>query len=417
MDSAGERWTLSLSSSSSEFDRGDQADGRLFTRAIGKGVEENARPSQTIDECRLRSYSNSFQEWSTYSCTEEFREHDHECSWEQAIESVVLLRDERMALSLSMRNRFFGIECPNIEDRLDSLWFSEESHRRGLVPSRIETRGQRIGNSQQQQNHHHTTGSSRPNATRRQSIIRWNADLHQNIDRQNHHHWRKSSKRRDSRLHSIIVSRSRLRIRLMRSNRRSKIRKEFLPISNGWSSPGNNWKTVAPWPITTFRKVCSTLLLFHHSASLGIFSLESTLHLVLRLRGGPPPDPSSNEGKRKRATINSNVVGDDDGDYESIDAGQMSGLSEHVVYSIDTPVSIRSHESALVTINKWHMDAQLVLYYDPKINDLNAIKAVHLRNNSGIVLAPGSIAVLDDGRFVAQCAFTPMLPNDDQLIK
>ncbi|CAF3535575.1 unnamed protein product [Rotaria sp. Silwood1] len=94
----------------------------------------------------------------------------------------------------------------------------------------------------------------------------------------------------------------------------------------------------------------------------------------------------------------------------------MSGLSEHVVYKINTPVTIRSYESVLVTINKWQMDAQLVLYYDPKINDLNAIKAVHLRNNSDVVLAPGSIAVLDNGRFVAQCAFTPMLPNDDQLI-
>ncbi|CAF3984811.1 unnamed protein product, partial [Rotaria sp. Silwood1] len=43
-------------------------------------------------------------------------------------------------------------------------------------------------------------------------------------------------------------------------------------------------------------------------------------------------------------------------------------------------------------------------------------KAVHLRNTSHVVLAPGSIAVLDNGRFVAQGAFTPMLPNDDQLI-
>ena len=158
------------------------------------------------------------------------------------------------------------------------------------------------------------------------------------------------------------------------------------------------------------------LLIAVAEKSVWIFFLESTLHLVLRLRGGPPADPSSKEGKRKRATINTAAV-DDDGDYESIDAGQMSGLSEHVVYTIDTPVTIRSHESALVTINKWQMDAHLVLYYDPKINDLNAIKAVHLRNNSGIVLAPGSIAVLDNGRFVAQCAFTPMLPNDDQLIK
>ncbi len=138
--------------------------------------------------------------------------------------------------------------------------------------------------------------------------------------------------------------------------------------------------------------------------------------MVLRLRGSPEDEKSSTgKGGKKKPT--NRVAYNDDEDYESIDSSQMSGLSEHVVYTINTPVTIRSHESALVTVNKWQMDAQLVLYYDPKVNDLNAIKAVHLRNNSGVVLAPGSIAVLDNGRFVAQCAFTPMLPNDDQLIK
>ncbi len=140
--------------------------------------------------------------------------------------------------------------------------------------------------------------------------------------------------------------------------------------------------------------------------------------MVLRLRGSPGDDSESNARKGKgRGAKASRTAADDDDNYESIDSSQMSGLSEHVVYTINTPVTIQSYESVLVTINKWHMDAHLVLYYDPKINDLNAIKAVHLRNNSGVVLAPGSIAVLDNGRFVAQCAFTPMLPNDDQLIK
>ncbi|CAF0772758.1 unnamed protein product [Rotaria sordida] len=143
---------------------------------------------------------------------------------------------------------------------------------------------------------------------------------------------------------------------------------------------------------------------------------ESTLHLVLRLRGSPADESSSTATKRGKGLNTTKVVVDDDENYESIDSSQMSGLSEHVVYKINTPVTIRSHESVLVVINKWQIDAQLVLYYDPKMNDLNAIKAVHLRNNSDVVLAPGSIAVLDNGRFVAQCAFTPMLPNDDQLI-
>ncbi|CAF4954663.1 unnamed protein product, partial [Rotaria sp. Silwood1] len=127
---------------------------------------------------------------------------------------------------------------------------------------------------------------------------------------------------------------------------------------------------------------------------------ESTLHLVLRLRDGLGDKCESINMQKRRLINNMRVVTDDDEKYESIDSSQMSGLSENVVY----------------TINKWQMDAQLVLYYDPKINDLNAIKAVHLRNSSDVVLAPGSITILDNGRFVAQDAFTPMLPNDDQLI-
>ncbi|CAF4048173.1 unnamed protein product, partial [Rotaria sordida] len=143
---------------------------------------------------------------------------------------------------------------------------------------------------------------------------------------------------------------------------------------------------------------------------------ESTLHLVLRLRGSRRDESESTDIKQRRTINNMKVTNNNDKDYESIDSSQMGGLSEHVVYNINTSITIRSHDSALVTINKWQMDAQLVLYYDPKINDLNAIKAVHLRNSSNVVLAPGSIAVLDNGRFVALCAFTPMLPNDDQLI-
>lgn len=175
-------------------------------------------------------------------------------------------------------------------------------------------------------------------------------------------------------------------------------------------------RTLADYNIQKGRNKLIFIDIYKRFACIYFIYIESTLHLVLRLRGSPADD-SSTTGKGKRHTNNLRTVADDDENYESIDSSQMSGLSEHVVYQINSPVTIRSRESVLVTINKWQMEAPLVLYYDPKINDLNAIKAVHLRNNSDVVLAPGSIAVLDKGRFVAQCAFTPMLPNDDQLIK
>ena len=124
---------------------------------------------------------------------------------------------------------------------------------------------------------------------------------------------------------------------------------------------------------------------------------ESTLHLVLRLRGGPP-------------------VGVEEAKFESLNATQMSGISEHIVYELKNPTTIYSKESAMVPIQRWDLKGEEVLVYDPKLNELNAIKAIDLQNCTKDVLAFGSISVLENGRFVSQSPFTPMLPKEDQLI-
>lgn len=124
---------------------------------------------------------------------------------------------------------------------------------------------------------------------------------------------------------------------------------------------------------------------------------ESTLHLVLRLRGSPE------------------VPADKD-QFECLNATQMSGLAEHILYELKNTTTIYSKESALVPIQKWELLGDEVLVYDSKINELNALKAIDIQNSSKDVLANGSISVLENGRFVSQIPFTPMLPKDDQLI-
>jgi ubiquitin len=130
---------------------------------------------------------------------------------------------------------------------------------------------------------------------------------------------------------------------------------------------------------------------------------ESTLHLVLRLRGtveSKSPSPFAAEEQQ----------------FESIDPSQMVGVGEHVVYDIRVPVTIHSKESALVPIDEVFLAGIRVLIYDPKITEVNAQRAVHVFNNSDTTLAPGSISLLENGRFVGQNAFPPMLPKDDQII-
>jgi ubiquitin len=133
---------------------------------------------------------------------------------------------------------------------------------------------------------------------------------------------------------------------------------------------------------------------------------ESTIHLVLRLRGGPE---TASVGNSDRGVA-------DDKNFESLDPTAMAGLSENVIYTIPTPVSLSSGESASVEIARLSLSGRRVLVYDPKENEVNATRCIHLTNNSDMVLAPGVITVVDDGNFVGQSQFTPMIPDDDSLV-
>jgi len=131
--------------------------------------------------------------------------------------------------------------------------------------------------------------------------------------------------------------------------------------------------------------------------TLGDYNIqkESTLHLVLRLRGFSTQNENESEN------------------FEAID---KVGISEHVVYTISKPITILAKESSLVSIAQYYIKGDPVLYYDPKVNEVNAIKAFHIINDTNTVLSNGSISVLENGRFVGQCDFPPMIPEDDQLI-
>ena len=143
---------------------------------------------------------------------------------------------------------------------------------------------------------------------------------------------------------------------------------------------------------------------------------ESTLHLVLRLRGGPPPTTAAaKNGSGVPTAANAGAAHDED-EYESLDLAQLSGIGEHIVYDVPIPVTVKAHESAIVEIRSLQLPAKKVLMYDPKINEVNAIRSCHLFNTSDVIFAPGSITLMHDGQFSGQSQFTPMLPGDDCLI-
>jgi len=134
---------------------------------------------------------------------------------------------------------------------------------------------------------------------------------------------------------------------------------------------------------------------------------ESTLHLVLRLRG------AGIEGCREVCADRGRV---DDANFESIDPSQLKGLGENVVYTVAGRVSIAAKQQATIEVARMNLEGTRVLVYNARENEVNVVRNVHLINSSDTVLAPGSITVTDGGCFVGQSQFTPMLPKDDTLI-
>ncbi len=131
---------------------------------------------------------------------------------------------------------------------------------------------------------------------------------------------------------------------------------------------------------------------------------ESTLHLVLRLRGEACSASCADRGMA------------DDANFESVDPSQLKGLGENVVYNVAGKVSIAAKQQATIEVARMNLEGVRVLVYNARENEVNVVRNVHLINSSDMVLAPGSITVTDGGCFVGQSQFTPMLPNDDTLI-
>ena len=139
---------------------------------------------------------------------------------------------------------------------------------------------------------------------------------------------------------------------------------------------------------------------------------ESTLHLVLRLRGGPgcSLEITRGEGKSKA------VAAGEEYEYETLNVRQVS--MQNVIYKCQGLVSVKAGESSMIQITNKSLQGERVLHFEPKESDVKVLRCIHLKNDDPeeIVLPPGDMSIFDDGRFVGQTAFAPMIPGDDQLV-
>ncbi|KAH9088457.1 hypothetical protein LEN26_019505 [Aphanomyces euteiches] len=122
---------------------------------------------------------------------------------------------------------------------------------------------------------------------------------------------------------------------------------------------------------------------------------ESTLHLVLRLRGSASPN-----------------------DYEQLSSSQLksSVQSEHVVFDAPVAVNLNAGESALVSLAQVECPCEFQYVYDSKESSVNALMGYRLTNTSSFMLPPGIGNIIENGRFKAQVELTPISPEEDLFV-
>ena len=81
------------------------------------------------------------------------------------------------------------------------------------------------------------------------------------------------------------------------------------------------------------------------------------------MRGGPAPGEGGEGGKSGTgggATA--------EPQFEALDTIAMSGLSEHVIYSIAQPISLVAGETAAIPVGTYAVRGERVLVFDPKVS-------------------------------------------------
>jgi hypothetical protein len=85
-------------------------------------------------------------------------------------------------------------------------------------------------------------------------------------------------------------------------------------------------------------------------------------------------------------------------------------------YSIDTPVTVRRNQSALVPIVLKPFKGQTVLLYQKHARPENPIRCVEFENTTGLTLEGGPVTVLEQGTYVGEAMLDTMKPRETRLV-
>jgi hypothetical protein len=95
---------------------------------------------------------------------------------------------------------------------------------------------------------------------------------------------------------------------------------------------------------------------------------------------------------------------------------QTRAVGDLFEYAIDTPVTVRRNQSALVPIVLKPFKGRSVLLYQKHARAENPIRCVEFENTTGLTLEGGPVTVLDQGTYVGEAMLDTMKPGETRLV-
>jgi len=127
---------------------------------------------------------------------------------------------------------------------------------------------------------------------------------------------------------------------------------------------------------------------------------DSTLHLVLRLRGGPGPASKEGEGQSK----------------SSASTDEEMNFSDLFLYEVANPVSLSRQSGALVELFQTELRCARCLVYDHLLSPTMPLNSIYLVNDSEMIMENGMCTVTENGNFVGESVMVNLRVGEEQFI-
>lgn len=86
------------------------------------------------------------------------------------------------------------------------------------------------------------------------------------------------------------------------------------------------------------------------------------------------------------------------------------------IFNLKDKVSIKRHQTALVPVNEYEIDAQRIICYNKKAKKIFPMKAIEVINSTGNTLEGGNCVVLEDDKYIGESYIVNVKPDEPQLV-